>query len=64
MIDSGQIADPDTVITKVFCESPNEVVPHKMEFRGNNGTKRIAEAESFSNSYTVFAVISQPKALE
>jgi len=63
-IDPGQIADSDDAITKVFCDSPNKVIAHTMEFRSNTGEILVADAQSFSNSYTVFTLISQPQPLK
>jgi hypothetical protein len=60
-IHPGQIADPDDAITKVFCDTPNEVVKHAMKFRSNTGETLVADAQSFSNSYLVFTLISQPR---
>lgn len=63
-IKPGQIADSDDAITKVFCDSPNEVVEHAMEFRSNTGKTLVADAQSFSNSYMVFTLISQPRPIK
>jgi hypothetical protein len=60
----GQIADPDDAITKVFCDTPNEVVKHEMKFRSNTGETLVADAQSFSNSYLVFTLISQPRPMK
>lgn len=63
-IKPGQIADSDDAITKVFCDSPNEVVEHEMKFRSNTAETLVADAQSFSNSYMVFTLISQPRPLK
>jgi hypothetical protein len=60
----GQIADPDCAVAKVFCESPNEVVEHAMKFTSNAGETLVTDAQSFSNSYLVFTLISQPRPIK
>jgi hypothetical protein len=60
-IDPGQIADSDDIINKVYCESPDKVVKHQMKFRSQTNETFVADGESFSNSYTVFTLISQPQ---
>ncbi|MGA9049004.1 MAG: hypothetical protein WB588_08425 [Dehalococcoidia bacterium] len=63
-IDPGQIADSDDSVTKVFCDMPNKVVVHTMEFMTKSGDTLVAEAQSYSNSYNVFTLISQPQPLK
>jgi len=62
-IKPGQIADSDDDITKVYCGTPNKIVRHQMQFKSDNGTL-ISDAESYSNSYNVFTLISQPQLLK
>lgn len=63
-IKPGQIADSDDIITKVYCEPPNKVVKHTMKFKSDTGNTLVADAESYSNSYNVFTLISQPQPLK
>jgi len=63
-INPGQIADSDDIITKVFCDTPNKVVKHTMEFKRNTCDTLVADAESYSNSYNVFTLISQPQPIK
>lgn len=63
-INPGQIADADDIVTKIFCETPNKVVKHPMEFETRSGDTLVADAQSYSNSYNVFTLISQPKPLK
>ena len=59
-IEPGQIADPDDAVSKVFMESGLGVVKHEMVFQSESGEENVTDAESFSNSYNVFTLISQP----
>ena len=59
-IEPGQIADPDEAVTKVFTGPSPGVTQHEMVFRTESGEESVADAESFSNSYNVFTLISQP----
>ncbi len=59
-ISPGQIADPDGAVTKLFRDSSPGVINHEMIFAGMSGQGYVAQAESFSNSYNVFTLISQP----
>ena len=63
-ISPGQIANSNNIITKVFCESPHKIVKHTMEFKIETGETLVADAESYSNSYNVFTLISQPQPLK
>ena len=56
----GQIADPDGVVNKLFKNSTLGVIKHEMTFADGSIQNYLAQAESFSNSYTVFTLISQP----
>ena len=55
-----QIADPDEAVSKVFTASNSGVTKHEMVFHTESGEESVADAESFSNSYNVFTLISQP----
>lgn len=59
-IKPGQIADPDEAVSKVFTAASPGVTRHEMVFETESGEESVAEAESFSNSYNVFTLISQP----
>ena len=56
----GQIADPDRVVTKLFKNSTLGVIKHQVILADGSGQDYLAQAESFSNSYTVFTLISEP----
>ena len=60
-IEPRQIADPDDAVSKVFVSSSLEVVQHEMVFNSKSGEEYLTDAESFSNSYNVFTLISQPE---
>ena len=55
-----QTAAPDESVRQVFMSSLPGVVKHEMVFRNRWGQEYVAEAGSFSNSYIVFTLISQP----
>lgn len=59
-VDPGQIADPDGVVTKLFTDSTQGIIKHDMVLTDGSGKDYLAHAESFSNSYTVFTLISKP----
>ena len=59
-IKPGQIADPDEAVSKLFLASSPGVVKHEMVFQSGPGEESVADAESFSNSYNVFTLISRP----
>ena len=59
-IEPRQIADPDGAVSKVFVSSSLGVVQHEMVFQNQSGEAYVADAESFSNSYNAFTLISQP----
>ena len=56
----GQVADPDEVVAKTFTDSILGVVNHELIIADGSGHHYSAQAESFSNSYNVFTLISQP----
>lgn len=56
----GQIADPEGVVTKLFTDSSLGIVDHEMVLADKSGRDYVTRAESFSNSYNVFTLISQP----
>ena len=56
----GQIADPDGVVTKLFQDSSLGIIRHEVVLTDGSGQDYLAQAESFSNSYTVFTLISKP----
>ena len=56
----GQVADPDKVVTKMFTDSILGVIKHELILADGSGQRYVAQAESFSNSYNVFTLISQP----
>ena len=60
-IDPGQIASPDDIVSQVYTDpSTDKVVKHQMHFNSKNGDSLVADAESFTNSYSVFTLITQP----
>ena len=59
-INPGQIADPDGVVARLFADSTMGITEHELIFADAAGRDLLAKAESFSNSYTVFTLISQP----
>ena len=59
-IEPGQIADPDGAISTLFTALRPVVTRHEMVFQAASGEERVVDAESFSNSYNVFTLISQP----
>ena len=59
-IEPGLIADSDEAVSKVFTAPSPGVTKHEMVFRTESGEESVADAESFSNSYNVFTLISQP----
>ena len=56
----GQVADPDGVVARLFADSTQGVVNHEVILADGSGSDHLAHAESFSNSYTVFTLISKP----
>ncbi len=52
----GQIADPDGVLTKLFMNSNLGVTRHEVALIDRSGQHFSVQAESFSNSYTVFTL--------
>ena len=59
-VDPGQEADPDGVVNSLLNEPHIGVVSHEVRLAGNLGQELVAQAESFSNSYNVFTLISPP----
>ena len=59
-IELGRIADPDDEVSQVFKAPGLGVVRHEVMFQCESGEQRVSDAESFSNSYSVFTLISQP----
>lgn len=59
-ISPGQIADPDGAIYKAYEDPKIGVVSHEVTHISVSGEKIIAQAESFSNSYNVLTLMSQP----
>ena len=59
-IEPGQIGDPDEAVSKVFTAPSPGVTKHEMVFWSDSGEESVGDAESFSNSYNVFTLISQP----
>ena len=56
----GQVADPDGVVAKMITDSIVGVIKHELVIVARSGRRYVAQAESFSNSYNVFTLISQP----
>ena len=61
-IDQNRIEDPDDAVAKVFTDPDHGVVSHELVLGSQSGQYRVAPAESFSNSYNVFTLLSPPKA--
>ena len=61
-IDENRIEDPDEAVAKVFADPNQGVVSHDLVLGDQSGQCRIAPAESFSNSYNVFTLLSPPEA--
>ena len=59
-VDPGQIADPDGVVTRLSTDSTLGIINHEVILADGSVQNYSAQAESFSNSYTVFTLISQP----
>ena len=59
-VDSDQISDPDDVVTTLLADSTLGVIKHEIILTDGLGQNYLTQAESFSNSYTVFTLISQP----
>ena len=62
-IDQDQIEDPDEAVAKVFMDPNQGVVNHHIVLKDKSGQSRVAPAESFSNSYNAFTLISQPESM-
>ena len=63
-IDTGQIADADDVIAKIFKDPKlGGVIRHEITLASKTGKAFSVDAESFSNSYNVFTLIRQPQRL-
>ena len=59
-ISTGQIADPEGVVAKLYESSGKGVIKHELTVNNGTGKEFVAQAESFSNSYSVFTLMSQP----
>ena len=59
-VDAENISDPDEVVAKLFIDSTLGIIEHQMVITNRAGQDNLVPAESFSNSYTVFTLISQP----
>ena len=59
-MDPGLITDSDGVVTKLFTDASMGVINHEIILADGSGRDYVTQAESFSNSYTVFTLISQP----
>ena len=59
-VDSGHISDPDEVVNTIITDSTMGIIKHEMILADRSGHDYLAQAESFSNSYTVFTLISRP----
>ena len=60
-IDQDQIEDPDEAVAKVFMDPNQGVVNHHIVLKDGLGQSRVASAESFSNSYNAFTLLSPPE---
>ena len=61
-VDQNRIEDPEEAVAKVFTDPDHGTVNHHLVFNGQSGQFRVALAESFSNSYNVFTLLSPPEA--
>ena len=59
-IDQNRIEDPDKAVATVFSDPNQGVVNHHIVLQDRSGQSRIAQAESFSNSYNAFTLLSPP----
>ena len=59
-IKPGQVADPDDAVTEVFSNPELDIVDHEMLLVDDLGYNCISQAESFSNSYNVFTLLTPP----
>ena len=59
-VEPGQLADPDGAVTKLFQDSSLGLTSHEVILPDESGHDCLAQAESLSNSYNVFTLISQP----
>ena len=60
-IEKNLIEDPDDAVAKVFVDPNLGVVNHEIVLKDRSRRSWIALAESFSNSYNAFTLISLPK---
>ena len=60
-ITQDQIEDPDEAVARVFANPIQGVVSHDIVLKTESGQSCVAAAESFSNSYNAFTLISLPK---
>lgn len=61
-VDQNRIEDPEEAVVKVFSAPSQGVVSHDLVLGEQSGQFRVAPAESFSNSYNVFTLLSPPEA--
>ena len=59
-IDQNRIEDPDEAVAKVFADPNQGVVNHHLVLGDQSGQFRAAPAESFSNLYNAFTLLSLP----
>ena len=60
-IEAGKIRDPDEALAKVVMDPWRGVVSHDIVLMNESGQPCVAQAESFSNSYNAFSLISPPQ---
>ena len=60
-IEKSLIEDPDDAVARVFMDPTLGVVNHEIVLKDKSTRFWIAQAESFSNSYSAFTLLSQPK---
>ena len=59
-VSPGQIADPDGALEQLRTNPSLGVTKHELAIADKASHEYVAQAESFSNSYNVFTLISQP----
>ena len=59
-IDPDKVVDADRAASRVLTDPELDVVSHEMLLVNEAGRQCAASAESFSNSYNVFTLLSQP----
>ena len=60
-IDRNWIEDPDKAVAKVFTDPIQGVVNHHIVLQDRSGQSYVIPAESFSNSYNAFTLLSPPE---